>query len=107
MYVYVYMHMLHTKADLASWFSQDPLVPNWHILPPTVNFTEWGGLGCPCPRGPSIYNADISVSLSLVSALFFSLPRRPFLFPPYGDSSSSPLPMVTSLPFVLEASELP
>ena len=32
------MHILHTKADLTSRFSQHPSVPTWHTLPLTLNF---------------------------------------------------------------------
>lgn len=66
------VHILHTKADLASGFSQHILVPTWHILPLLL------GVGSP------LYKLSILVflvpslssfsSLSVLMSLFsFSL----------------------------------
>ena len=67
------VHILHTKADLASSFSQNPSVPTWHTLFPAL------GLGCPPPRCSSLYNPDVIVALCILS-LFLSL-SPPLSFP--------------------------
>jgi hypothetical protein len=85
-----YFYILHTKADLASRFSQHPSVPNGHTLPPTLNFPVQG-LGCSSPRGSSLYNPDVLVS--------------PLLYPLLSPSTILPSPMVTSLALVLETSQ--
>jgi hypothetical protein len=45
------------QRDLASRFSQHPSVCTWHILPTTLNYLAQG-LGCPSPRGSSLYNPE-------------------------------------------------
>jgi hypothetical protein len=80
------IHSLHIKTDLTPRFSQHPLVPIWHTLPPTLNFS------CPSPRGSSLYNPDTSGSVGLSLSLFSS-PSLP------------PLPMATSLASFLGDSE--
>ena len=61
------VHILHTKADLASRFSQHPSVPTWHTLPPTLNFPAQG-FGLPF----------LNCILQTFWPLFFPLP---LLFP--------------------------
>ena len=77
----------HTKADLASRFSQHPSVPGIHwTWSQILNFPAQDHLVCPSPRDSSLYNVDIFLSLSfsflsLSLSLSFSPPSPfPFLF---------------------------
>lgn len=84
------LHILHTKVDQPSRFSQHSSVPTWHTLPPTLNFPAQG-LGCPSPRTlPYIVQTFCALSLSL-----FPSPSPPSL------------PLATPLALVLGASEFP
>lgn len=66
------MHVLHTKVDLASRFSQSPSVPTWHTSPSTMNCAAQG-LGF-SSRGFFLCNPDILISLLFSLPLFsFSL----------------------------------
>jgi hypothetical protein len=85
----VEVHILHSKADLASRCYQHPPVPTWHILPLTLNFPALG-LGCPAPRGSSLYNQTFWTTLPCfpslcMSSFSLSLPTAsPLCLPSYG-----------------------
>lgn len=96
------VHMLHTKAELVSKFSQHPSSPTWHILPPTLNFPALE-LGLPFPRRlfPTLSRHLVSHTHLLpftLCACTLSL----FLFP----FPTPSLTMVTPLVSFLRPSEL-
>lgn len=64
-------NMLHIKTVLASRFCQLPSVPIWHTLPLTLN------LGCPPPRGSSLYN------LMMISSVLLEAEWGTTLLPPW------------------------
>ena len=74
------MLILHTKADLASRFSQHPSVPTWHTLPPNPELSSQG-LGCPChPEAPPYIIQSFGSLYSLLLSLFslcVPIPFRP------------------------------
>ena len=88
------VRILHIKADLTSRFSQHPAVSFWHILSPTLNFPAQE-LGCPSPRGSSLYHPDILASLLLSLSSMPSFPKATSLALAFGVSELAHLRAVS------------
>jgi hypothetical protein len=80
-YIYIYhiLHILHTKADLASRFSQHPLIPTCYrtwlaILPSALNFLAFHAVCMPA-HGLSLFLFSTPADSPLMETSLALFPR--------------------------------
>ena len=78
-YIYHILHILHTKADLASRFSQHPLIPTCYrtwlaILPSALNFLAFHAVCMPA-HGLSLFLFSTPADSPLMETSLALFPR--------------------------------